>query len=87
MSRVPGWLSTIVDSAADYHGTVPEKFDVVKRSHRVFQEYGNVNTEFSYIADEGFGWMNASFLVGLTLLDEKARSALAERAPVESVFK
>jgi alpha,alpha-trehalase len=80
------WLSTIVDSAADYHGTVPEKFDVVKRSHRVFQEYGNVNTEFSYIADEGFGWMNASFLVGLTLLDEKARSALAARASVESVF-
>ena len=45
-----------------------------------------MNTEFSYIADEGFGWMNASFLVGLSLLDAKARSALAERASVESVF-
>lgn len=80
------WLSTIVDSAADYHGTVPEKFDVVKRSHRVFQEYGNVNTEFSYIADEGFGWMNASFLVGLSVLDSAERRALSERTPFDSVF-
>lgn len=80
------WLATIVDSAAEYHGTVPEKFDVVKRSHRVFQEYGNVNTEFAYIADEGFGWMNASFLVGLSVLDEKARAALAARTSVKSVF-
>jgi len=80
------WLSTIVRSAADYHGTVPEKFDVVKQSHRVFDEYGNVNTEFAYIAEEGFGWMNASFLVGLTLLEQNERRALSERRPIEAVF-
>ncbi len=51
------WLYTIARNAADYHGTVPEKFDVERRSHAVFQEYGNVNTEFSYIAEEGFGWI------------------------------
>jgi alpha,alpha-trehalase len=72
------WLRLIVDSAANYHGTVPEKFDVVQRTHQVFEEYGNVNTEFSYITREGFGWMNASFLVGLTLLDPQQRSELAQ---------
>lgn len=80
------WLSTIVSNAADYHGTVPEKFDVVRRSHRVFHEYGNVNTEFSYISTEGFGWMNASFVVGRALLDARERAALAAREPVERVF-
>jgi alpha,alpha-trehalase len=80
------WLSTIVENAANYHGTVPEKFDVVRRSHRVFQEYGNVNTEFSYIASEGFGWMNASFVVGLTLLDPSERRALSELRSTGDVF-
>ena len=28
-------------------------------------EYGNVGTGFSYVAREGFGWMNASFEVRL----------------------
>jgi alpha,alpha-trehalase len=72
------WLSMIVKNAADYHGTVPEKFDVKKQSHRVFAEYGNVNTTFSYIADEGFGWMNASFVVGYGELDDDDRAALGE---------
>ena len=80
------WLGTIVENAANYHGTVPEKFDVVRRSHRVFQEYGNVNTEFSYIASEGFGWMNASFVVGLTLLDPSERRALSELRSTGDVF-
>jgi alpha,alpha-trehalase len=80
------WLSTIVENAANYHGTVPEKFDVVRRSHRVFQEYGNVNTEFSYIASEGFGWMNASFVVGLNLLGPSERRALSELRAADSVF-
>jgi alpha,alpha-trehalase len=72
------WLGTIVKNAAEHHGTVPEKFDVKERSHRVFAEYGNVNTEFSYIADEGFGWMNASFVVGWNELDPEARATLGE---------
>jgi alpha,alpha-trehalase len=72
------WLGTIVRNAANYHGTVPEKFDVKSRSHRVFAEYGNVNTTFSYIAEEGFGWMNASFVVGWNDLDADLRAALGE---------
>ena len=80
------WLYTIVKNAASYHGTVPEKFDVVARSHAVFQEYGNVNTEFAYIAAEGFGWMNASFVVGWRLLDPDLRNALQTLVPPERLF-
>lgn len=81
------WLYTIVNNAASYHGTVPEKFDVVARSHAVFQEYGNVNTEFAYIADEGFGWMNASFVVGWRLLNPELREALRRVVPPEQAFR
>ena len=62
------WLYTIAKNAHDYNGTIPEKYDVVTGSHDVFVEYGNVGTKFSYIAPEGFGWMNASFQIGLTYL-------------------
>ncbi len=80
------WLFTIVENAANYHGTVPEKFDVVARSHRVFAEYGNVNTDFAYITDEGFGWMNASFVVGYAALSPELRRALRQRIPPETLF-
>jgi len=70
------WLYTITKNAVDYNGTVPEKFDVVKRSHRVFAEYGNVGTEFDYITIEGFGWMNASYQSGLKLLPPHLKTKL-----------
>jgi|GEM_PF-134964 len=78
------WLYMITKNADDYHGTVPEKFDVVRRSHEVFAEYGNVGTEFSYITREGFGWMNASFQVGSALLPEETRSRLRALVPPEN---
>ena len=62
------WLYTITKNAHDFNGTIPEKYNVVTGSHDVFVEYGNVGTKFAYIATEGFGWMNASFEVGLTFL-------------------
>jgi alpha,alpha-trehalase len=80
------WLYTIAVNSADYHGTVPEKFDVKARSHAVFAEYGNVNTDFAYISDEGFGWMNASFVVGLRQLEPRLRSALEALTPPERLF-
>jgi alpha,alpha-trehalase len=61
---VDRWVGTIVDNYRDYNGTVPEKFNVVTRSHAVFAEYGNVGTQFDYITREGFGWMNASYKIG-----------------------
>ena len=81
------WLYTITSNAADYNGTVPEKFDLVKRSHQVFAEYGNVGTTFSYITREGFGWTNASYEVGLNLLPDTLRMDLNRLIPPEWVFR
>ncbi len=72
------WLRMIAENARDYNGTIPEKYDVQKRSHAVFAEYGNVGTEFRYITREGFGWMNASFQYGLSLLPVRYKEALKE---------
>jgi alpha,alpha-trehalase len=80
------WLYTIVANSAAYHGTVPEKFDVVARSHAVFAEYGNVGTDFAYIAEEGFGWMNASFVLGWRSLSPTLRAALGKLVPPEQLF-
>jgi alpha,alpha-trehalase len=80
------WLYTIVANSAAYHGTVPEKFDVVARSHAVFEEYGNVGVDFSYIAEEGFGWMNASFVLGWRSLSPALRAALGKLVPPEQLF-
>jgi len=77
------WLYMITRNAMDYQGTIPEKYDVVKRSHRVFAEYGNVGTEFSYITREGFGWMNASYQIGLRRLPQDLREKLDRVVPPE----
>jgi alpha,alpha-trehalase len=77
------WLFTITSNAANYNGTIPEKYDVVRRTHRVFVEYGNVGTEFSYITQEGFGWTNASYQIGLSLLPKRLRAPLDRLIPPE----
>lgn len=80
------WLYTIVLNASNYNGTVPEKFDVVRRSHEVFAEYGNVGTRFSYITREGFGWTNASFEVGRGILPADLQQKLNSLLPPEWIF-
>lgn len=70
------WLFMITRNAMDYNGTIPEKYDVVARSHKVFAEYGNVGTKFSYITKEGFGWMNASYQIGLKKLSSENKQKL-----------
>lgn len=79
-------MHAITRNATDFNGTVPEKFDVIKRSHNVFAEYGNVGTKFSYITKEGFGWMNASYQCGLGMLPEDLRLSLERLVPPERVF-
>ncbi|MCH7501301.1 MAG: trehalase [Nitrospinae bacterium] len=81
------WLYTITQNAKDYNGTVPEKLDMVSRSHKVFAEYGNVGTKFAYITKEGFGWMNASYQVGLKLLPQDLRAHLERLVPPEWLFQ
>jgi alpha,alpha-trehalase len=75
------WLLTIARNARDYNGTIPEKIDVVTGSHEVFVEYGNVGTAFDYITPEGFGWMNASFQVGVDYLTPRRLADLEALRP------
>ncbi|CAO3592251.1 unnamed protein product [Absidia cylindrospora] len=70
------WLYTITKSFVDFNGVVPEKYDVVSSSHKVHVEYGNVGTDFKFVPREGFGWMNASYQMGLTYLNTQMRRAL-----------
>ncbi len=70
------WLWMITKNAVNYNGTIPEKYNVVMATHKVFAEYGNVGTNFEYITREGFGWMNASYLYGLHILPKKYHQAL-----------
>ena len=75
------WLYTVAKNAHDYNGTIPEKYNVVTGSHDVFAEYGNVGTKFTYIATEGFGWMNASFEVGMNFLSPGQSADLRKLKP------
>lgn len=71
------WLYMLITAFVDFNGVVPEKFDAVALSHMVSAEYGNQGTEFKHVPREGFGWMNASFQVGLTYLTSHMRKAVA----------
>ena len=78
------WLWMITKNATDYNGTIPEKYDVVNRTHKVYAEYGNVGTEFDYITPSGFGWMNASYQYGLKLLKPELKEHLNQlKTPAE----
>ena len=81
------WLFMITKNAVDYNGTIPEKYDVVEATHKVFAEYGNVGTDFEYITQEGFGWMNASYQYGLSLLDKQLIDKLNLLVEPDTVFK
>jgi alpha,alpha-trehalase len=80
------WLWMITKNACDYNGTVPEKYDVVIATHKVFAEYGNQGTDFEYISREGFGWMNASFQLGLTILKEDLKAKLNQLVHPNDLF-
>ncbi|GAB2764842.1 trehalase family glycosidase [Salinimicrobium soli] len=80
------WLWMITKNAVNYNGTIPEKYDVVNATHKVYAEYGNVGTEFDYITTSGFGWMNASYQLGLALLPQKYVRQLDELVPPGMVF-
>ena len=80
------WLWMITKNAADYNGVIPEKYDVVACTHKVFAEYGNVGTEFDYITPSGFGWMNASYQLGLHLLDQNFRKELNALTDPDQLF-
>lgn len=80
------WLWMITRNAVDYNGTIPEKYDVVNCTHKVYAEYGNVGTQFDYITTSGFGWMNASYQLGLQLLKDSFLQKLNQLTDPEDLF-
>ena len=80
------WLFMITKNACDYNGTVPEKYNIVSGSHKVFAEYGNQGTDFEYMTREGFGWMNASFQLGMQLLNDDLKVKLNKLIAPEFLF-
>jgi alpha,alpha-trehalase len=80
------WLWMITRNAVDYNGTIPEKYDVVACTHKVYAEYGNVGTEFDYITTSGFGWMNASYQYGLRLLPKNMVEKLDQLHDPDTLF-
>ncbi|EGV60740.1 alpha,alpha-trehalase nth1 [Yamadazyma tenuis] len=68
------WLYLMTKAFADYNGVVVEKYNVVKGAtpHKVDAEYGNQGADFKGVATEGFGWVNASYMFGLTFLNVHA---------------
>ncbi len=81
------WLWMITKNAVNYNGTIPEKYDVVRCTHKVYAEYGNVGTEFDYITPSGFGWMNASYQLGLGFLNKELRTKLNQLVDPDDIFK
>lgn len=77
------WLYAIAKNAHDYDGVIPEKYNVVTGSHEVFVEYGNVGEKFDYITQEGFGWTDASFVLGMNFLSPADRANLDRLRPPE----
>lgn len=55
-------------------------------THKVQVEYGNVGVDFKFIPREGFGWMNASYQVGLGYMDRGLRRALGAVMDPTKVF-
>ena len=83
------WLYTMTKSFVDYNGVVVEKYDVTSTTapHRVVAEYGNQGGDIKGVAREGFGWVNASFSVGLSYCDTHMRRGLGTVTPPQLFYQ
>lgn len=72
------WLYMVTKAFVDFNGVVVEKYDVTRPidPHKVEAEYGNQGADFKGVAREGFGWVNASYVLGLTIVNAHMRRAL-----------
>jgi len=80
------WLWLLTKEAVNYNGVIAEKYDVVNCTHKVDTEYGNVGTDFDFIPDGGFGWMNASYQLGISILEKKFIEKLDDLIDPDMLF-
>lgn len=80
------WLYMVVKAFCDFNGVVVEKYDVTrpKDAWRVTAEYGNQGADIKGIPREGFGWVNASYVLALDIVDSHMRRALGALTPWET---
>ncbi|KAJ6017562.1 Neutral trehalase [Penicillium sp. IBT 35674x] len=83
------WLYMITKAFVDFNGVVVEKYDVTRPidPHRVDAEYGNQGTDFKGAPREGFGWVNASYVYGLEILNAHQRRSLGTITPYDTYKK
>ncbi|KAJ5574716.1 Neutral trehalase [Penicillium hetheringtonii] len=83
------WLYMITKAFVDFNGVVVEKYDVTRPidPHRVDAEYGNQGTNFKGAPREGFGWVNASYVYGLDILNAHMRRALGAITPYDTYYR
>ncbi|ORY14081.1 glycoside hydrolase [Clohesyomyces aquaticus] len=83
------WLYMVTKAFVDFNGVVVEKYDVTRPidPHKVEAEYGNQGSDFKGVPREGFGWVNASYIYGLTLLSAHMRRALGALTTYDTFVK
>lgn len=83
------WLFMMTKAFVDFNGVVTEKYDVTRPvdPHRVDAEYGNQGLNFRGVAKEGFGWVNASYIYGLQIVNGHMRRALGTLTPYDTFLR
>ncbi|KAK3678894.1 alpha,alpha-trehalase nth1 [Recurvomyces mirabilis] len=77
------WIYMVTKAFVDFNGVVVEKYDVTQQisPHKVSAEYGNQGADFKGVATEGFGWVNASYVYGLQIVNAHMKRALGAVTP------
>ncbi|KAK7517489.1 neutral trehalase [Phyllosticta citricarpa] len=83
------WCYMVTKAFVDFNGVVVEKYDVTRPidPHKVEAEYGNQGSDFKGVPREGFGWVNASYVYGLQLLNAHMRRALGALTEYDAFVK
>ncbi|KIW10935.1 hypothetical protein PV08_10234 [Exophiala spinifera] len=83
------WLYMVTKAFVDFNGVVVEKYNVTREldPHKVEAEYGNQGADFKGVPREGFGWVNASYVYGLSFIPMHMKRALGTLTPWETFAK
>lgn len=83
------WMYMMLRSFISYNGVVVEKYNVLENAtpHVVAAEYGNQGVDFEGVANEGFGWVNASFIYAQLFLTEKHAASLRFMVSPRDLFE
>ncbi|EXJ89801.1 neutral trehalase [Capronia epimyces CBS 606.96] len=83
------WLYMVTKAFVDFNGVVVEKYNVTREldPHKVEAEYGNQGADFKGVPREGFGWVNASYVYGLSFIPMHMKRALGTITPYDTFAK